>query len=354
MSELIHHLELLSNAPGISGQEIEVRRAIRPLIEPHIDDLHVDALGNLIAHKAGTGDSALRVMVSAHMDEVGLMVIGHTGDGDLRIESVGGIPARLLPGLTVMVGNAAIPGIIGLQAIHRADGSSLNKAPSIEKLTVDIGAAGRDEAERLAPVGTAIVFGTTFEKLGSSCMGKAFDDRAGCAALIALLRGAPFPFDLFGVFTVQEEVGLRGAQVAAYTVAPDVAVVLEGTLADDLPKDEPDVSPTTALGKGPAITAMDRSYITPPRLLSHFVRVAETEGIAYQIKQPGIGGTDAGGIHRTRAGVPAITVAVPCRYIHSPVSLLRGDDLTAWVCLVDAATRQITPELIHPMNPLGA
>jgi tetrahedral aminopeptidase len=353
MSELINALELLSNAPGISGQEIQVRRTIRPLIEEHVDELYVDALGNLIVRKTGTGESTLRVMVAAHMDEVGLMVIGHTGEGDLRVESVGGIPERLLPGLTVLVGETALPGVIGLQAIHRADRSSLNKAPSIEKLTVDIGAASRDEAERLAPVGTAIVFATTFETMGSSCMGKAFDDRAGCAALIALLRGAPTPFDLFGAFTVQEEVGLRGAQVAAYSVAPDVAVVLEGTLADDLPKDEPDVSPTTALGKGPAITAMDRSYITPPRLLSHFIQVADAEGIPYQIKQPGIGGTDAGGIHRTRAGVPAITVAVPCRYIHSPVSLLREHDLTAWVRLVDAAIRQITPNLIRSTGAAG-
>ncbi len=176
-------------------------------------------------------------------------------------------------------------------------------------------------------------------------MGKAFDDRAGCTALIELLRGTPYPFDLFGVFTVQEEVGLRGAQVAAYAVAPDVGIALEGTLADDLPKEETDVSPTTQLGKGPAITAMDRSYITPPRLLSHFMRVAETEGIEYQIKQPGIGGTDAGGIHRTRAGVPSITVAIPCRYIHSPVSLLREHDLAEHIRLVDAAIRELPREL---------
>ena len=348
MNELIDHLGLLSNAPGISGQEIEVRRAIRPLIETYVDDLRVDALGNLIAYKAGQRTEGLRVMVSAHMDEVGMMVIDHTGEGDLRVATVGGIPDRLLPGLTVRVGHLAIPGVIGLQAIHRTERGSLNKAPSIDKLVVDIGATSRDEAERLAPVGTAVVFATTFETMGSSCMGKAFDDRAGCTVLVDLLRGGPYPFDLVGVFTVQEEVGLRGAQVAAYAVAPDVAIALEGTLADDLPKDEPDVSPTTALGRGPAITAMDRSYITPPRLLSHFMRVADAEGITYQIKQPGIGGTDAGGIHRTRAGVPSITVAVPCRYIHSPVSVLREHDLAACARLVAAAARQFTPELVRP------
>ncbi len=345
MSELTDRLGALSNVPGISGNETEVRRAIRPLIEEYVDDMHVDAIGNLIVYKAGTGASGPKVLVSAHMDEVGLMVVGHTGDGGLRVDTVGGIPSRLLPGLTVRVGKDALPGVIGLQAIHRADKGTLNKAPTVDKLVVDIGAAGKDEAERLAPMGTEIVFATQFQTVGKSCMGKAFDDRAGCTALIELLRGAPYPFDLFGVFTVQEEVGLRGAQVAAYAVAPDVAVVLEGTLADDLPKEETDVSPTTQLGKGPAITAMDRSYITPPRLLSHFMRVAETEGIGYQIKQPGIGGTDAGGTHRARAGVPSITVAIPCRYIHSPVSLLREHDLVEHIRLVDAAIRELPHEL---------
>jgi endoglucanase len=164
--------------------------------------------------------------------------------------------------------------------------------------------------------------------------------------LVELLRGARFPFDVYGVFTVQEEVGLRGAQVASYAVAPDVGVALEGTLADDLPKEDADVSPTTELGKGPAITAMDRSYITPPRLLAHFIKVAQAEGQAYQLKQPGVGGTDAGGIHRAGAGVPAITVAVPCRYIHSPVSLLRTADLAGLTNLADAAIRRITPDVL--------
>ncbi len=346
MNSLIQHLEILSNAPGVSGDETEVRRAIRPLLEGQIDDLKIDAVGNLITHKAGTGTSSLRVLITAHMDEVGLMVVGHTSDGGLRVETVGGIPSRLLPGLTVRVGQAALPGVIGLKAVHRTDTATRRKATDIGQLAVDVGASSRDEAERLAPVGTTMVFATRFQTLGESCLGKAFDDRAGCAALIGLLRAERFPFDVFGAFTVQEEVGLRGAQVAAYTVKPDVAIALEGTLADDLPKEEPDVSPTTEVGKGPAITVMDRSYITPPRLLRHFVRVAEAEGFPYQFKQPGIGGTDAGGIHRTRAGVPSITIAVPCRYIHSPVSLLNADDLSGLVELVNTAVRQISRDRI--------
>jgi endoglucanase len=223
----------------------------------------------------------------------------------------------------------------------------MQRVPKLSQLAVDIGAKDKDEAKRLAPVGTAVVFTTEFKEIGEACLGKAFDDRAGCAALVALVQGARYPFDLYGVFTVQEEVGLRGAGVAAYTVEPDVGVALEGTLADDLPKEEEDVSPTTTLGRGPAITVMDRSYTTPPRLLSHVVQSADAEGIAYQFKQPGIGGTDAGGIHRARSGVPAITVAVPCRYIHSPVSMLRRGDLESLVQLVDGALRKLTPDVVR-------
>ncbi len=349
MTTLMDRLEALSNVPGISGCESPVRRTIRPQIEQHVDTLRVDALGNLIAQKAGDGTSSLRVLIAAHMDEVGLMVVGHTGDGDLRVSTVGGIPDRLLPGLTVLVGEEALPGVIGLQAIHRASRASLDKAPGVDHLTVDIGASSRDEAKRLAPVGTPIVFSTRFERVGSNCAGKAFDDRAGCTALITLLEGQPFPFEVTGAFTVQEEVGLRGARVAAYAAEPDVAIVLEGTLADDLPKEETDVSSTTTLGHGPAITVMDRSYITPPGLLHHFIQVAEGEGVAYQIKQPGIGGTDAGSIHQARAGVPTITVAVPCRYIHSPISLIRESDLAALIQLVDIAIRRITPDILKPL-----
>jgi endoglucanase len=343
---LIDRLRALSNAPGIAGDEIEVRRVLRPMIEPFVDALHVDSMGNLITRKVGTGGSPLRMLITAHMDEVGMMVVGHTGDGALRIDTAGGIPTRILPGLTVRVGKEGLTGVIGLQAIHRADRGN-TRVPKLSQLAVDIGAKKKDEAEQLAPVGTPVVFTTEFREIGGACMGKAFDDRAGCAALVELLRGDPFPFDIYGVFTVQEEVGLRGARVAAYTVEPDVGIALEGTLADDLPKEEEDVSPTTELGKGPAITVMDRSYITPPRLLNHVIRSAEDAGIAYQFKQPGIGGTDAGGIHRARSGVPAVTIAVPCRYIHSPVSMLRRSDLENLVRLVDVTSRTLTPEIVR-------
>jgi endoglucanase len=172
--------------------------------------------------------------------------------------------------------------------------------------------------------------------------GKALDDRAGCAILIELLR-EKYPFDLYAVFTVQEEVGLRGARVAAYSVAPDLAFALEGTICDDLPKDR-DVSPTTRLGAGPAITVMDRSVIADRRLVQLLVDSAEQNGIPYQFKQPGLGGTDAGAIHLSREGVPSTAVAVPARYIHAPVSVLSQNDFDNTLRLMQQALARV-PEL---------
>lgn len=335
-------LKTLSNVMATSGDETAMRRALRPLVEAHVDGLRVDAMGNLITWKRGTGERALRVLVTAHMDEVGFMVVGHAKGGELKVRSVGGIDARLLPGLDVRVGEEQLPGVIGLKAVHRDNGS---KVTPLEKLVVDIGASDQDEAQKLAPVGTRVTFPTEAHEVGHLIAGKAFDDRAGCTALVDLLQGEPLPFDLYGVFTVQEEVGLRGARVAGYTVAPDAAFVLEGTIADDLPKEE-DVSPTSELGQGPVITVMDRSYVADARLLRHVVQVAQDEEIPYQFKQPGIGGTDAGTIHFARGGVPSITLAVPCRYIHGPISLLDPRDLTHTTALTRAALQRLTPEIL--------
>ncbi len=342
---LIETLQTLSNVMSTSGDEGAARRVLHPMLEDHVDEMRVDALGNLITLKRGTGASALRILITAHIDEVGMMVVDHSSDGALKVETTGSIDARLLPGLEVRVGKAQLPGVIGIKAIHRVKNG--DGVTPVESLSIDIGAGSKDEAERLAPLGTRVTFATQMHPLGKLLAGKAFDDRAGCTALVALLQGERLPFDVYGVFTVQEEVGLRGARLAGYTVAPDAAFVLEGTIADDLPKEE-DVSPTSEVGKGPVITVMDRSYVAAPQLLRHVVKTAEAEGIPYQYKQPGIGGTDAGAIHFTRGGVPAVTIALPCRYIHSPVSLLDPQDLEHVVALLRAALERLTPETLRP------
>ncbi|NLF00306.1 MAG: M42 family metallopeptidase [Anaerolineales bacterium] len=339
-------LQTLSEAVGVSGNEAKVRAELLTAVREHADELRVDTIGNILALKRGTGQQALRVMVAAHMDEVGLMVVGHDGDGFLKVRAVGGVDPRLLPGRVLQVGDGAIPGVIGVKPIHLLEQGEGEKAPPLENLVVDIGASSKDEAERLAPLGTTIAFTTPFRELGPTVTGKAFDDRAGCTVLAELLRGERFPFDLHAVFTVQEEVGLRGARVAAYAIEPDCGFALEATVADDLPKDK-DVSPTTVLGQGPAITVMDRSFIADRRLVTLLTSAAEANGIPYQIKQPGVGGTDSGAIHAVHAGVPSVTVAVPCRYIHSPVSLLSLEDLGHTVHLMREALSRLTGQMLR-------
>jgi putative aminopeptidase FrvX len=242
-------------------------------------------------------------------------------------------------GQRVLVGPDKLPGVIGAKPIHLLSGSERSKVVEIDSLQVDIGAKNKDAARDKAPLGTRIGFDTEFIDLGSAVRGKAFDDRAGCAVLVHLLRGDPFPFNLVASFTVQEEVGLRGAKVVANRVRPDAAFVLEGTIADDLPRDD-DVSSTTGLGKGPALSLMDRSVIFDRRLNDLLSKTARSLDIPYQFKQPGIGGTNAGSINTAGVGVPVAAVSVPCRYIHSPAAILNKRDYRHTVKLVrEALTR---------------
>ena len=339
-------LKELSEAIGVSGNESDVRKVVRDAIRDHVDHYEVDTIGNLLTVKRGTGEENLRVMVSAHMDEIGLMVVGYKNDGFLQVRSVGGIDARLLPGTRLVVGPDRLPGVIGLKPVHLLESGEASKAPKVDNLLVDIGAKSKEEAEGLAPLGTHVAFDTPYRELGPTVRGKAFDDRAGCAVLVELLQGEPFPFDLHGAFTVQEEVGLRGARVAAYAIDPDCAFSLEGTIADDIPK-EKESSPTTELGKGPAITVMDRSFIADRRLLSLLTETADELGIPYQFKRPGVGGTDSGAIHRAREGVPSATIAVPSRYIHSPTSILNLDDFKNTVRLMRESLSRLTEETLR-------
>ncbi|MEA3345901.1 MAG: M42 family metallopeptidase [Chloroflexota bacterium] len=339
-------LQELSEAFGVSGHESAVREIVLEAIQEDVDSYQVDALGNLIAFKRAHSQFAIRnplkVMVSAHMDEVGIMVTHADKNGRLHFDVVGGLGARVLLAQPVVLGDDGLSGVIGLKPIHLQEKEERKKLPKVSDLTIDIGVAEKEEAEKAVSKGTYGAFATPFTELGGelrTVKGKAFDDRAGCAVLIELLK-ADYPFDLWAAFTVQEELGLRGARVAGFRVDPDVAFVLEGTVCDDLPK-ERDESPTTELGKGPAITIRDRSVVCDPRLIKHLVEVAKAEDIPYQFKQPGIGGTDAGAIHLVKEGVPSVVVSVPSRYIHSPVSLLSLVDFENTVRLMQAALSRL-------------
>ena len=324
MNEL---LEKLSKARGVAGHEGEVRAILREELAPYVEELSVDSIGNLIARKGGSDAAGQhRVMLAAHMDEVGGMVMRANSDGTVKFRSVGGLDPRILPGKRVTIGPQSVPGVI-LRAPHAA--RSGRRVMPISDLLIDTGGAGGIEP------GDMITFESGYEQYGNLLKGKAFDDRVGCYILAELLK-SEFPCELVGVFTVQEEIGLRGAGVAAYTVQPDVAVALEGTVADDLPKQN-DVSPTTELGKGPAISVMDRSAHADRRLVRILTETASEHDIPWQIKQPGVGGTDVGTIHLARAGVPAVAVAVPCRYIHTPAALMDPEDVKNTIQLMSKA-----------------
>lgn len=334
----------LVEADGVSGHEGAVREALIKAVEGVVDEYRVDALGNLIAvkHGSGEGSAVKKVLVCAHMDEVGLMVTHVERDGAIRFEPVGGIDPRVVLAKVVRIGDDRIPGAIGVKPIHLLEASERGRVLQFDQMSIDTGMSAEEAGRKVTP-GMYAAFTTAFEQLDEGGLralkGKAFDDRAGCAVLAEVLEER-YPFDLYAAFTVQEEVGLRGARVAGYAVEPDVALVLEGTVCDDSPK-EKDTSPTTRLGAGPALTMMDRSVICDRRLVKLLVAEAEAAEIPYQFRQPGIGSSDAGAVHLQREGVPSAVMAVPCRYIHSPVSVMSLSDFENAVRLVRGALHRL-------------
>jgi len=340
-------LERLSNACGISGREDQVRDLLRQELAPHVDEMWTDAIGNLLVRK---GSGPVKVMLDAHMDEVGFMVGSVTDDGYLKLKKVGGLDDRALPGREVWLTDRRIPGVIGARAWHLTRDEDRGKVIPFDQMYVDVGCRTRAEVEDLPiEIGDPVYFATRFERFSEKvAKGKAFDDRAGCAALAAVLQQFDEPgLTLYGVFTCQEEVGLRGARVAAYNLAPDVAIALEGTGSVGTAGAEP-FDTITNMGDGPAISLMDNSAIPNLRVFEQLVQVARDAGIRYQHRRIIGGGTDAGGIALQRTGVAVCTVSVPCRYIHTAASLLNLDDLQGAVILVHEFLRSIAKGDFRP------
>lgn len=346
----IRLLESLCNACAVSGDEGEVRKIVLDQIRPVADTLKIDALGNILAErhsKNGSqgGHKPLRVMVAAHMDEVGFMITSDEGDGMYRFQTVGGLDARQVAGKSVWIGSDHTPGVIGAKPIHLTTASERKKAISIDSLRIDVGPSGN----KIQP-GSRAVFATKFVRLGPSVRGKALDDRLGVASLIHLFQNPPANIDLLAAFTVQEEVGLRGARVAAYALNPEAAIVMDCTPAYDLPPwdDSENTQYNTRLGDGPALYIADSATLSDPRLLKHFMDTAEVYTLPYQFRQAGGGGTDAGAIHKVRAGVPSISISVPGRYLHTAATIARVRDWQYTLQLVYAALNRLTPATFQP------
>jgi tetrahedral aminopeptidase len=335
-------LEKLCNVIAVSGDEAEVRKIVLEEIKPHADEVRVDALGNVLASRRGRGRKRTRLMLDAHMDEVGLMIVDEEGDGLYRFEAVGGLDARQLVGKQVFVGKDRSPAVIGAKPIHLTNGEERTRKVPLDALRIDMGLSGK------AKIGDRAGFTSRFRRVGPSIMAKSIDDRIGVATLIELFRQALPNLDLCVAFSVQEEIGLRGAKVAAQYFKPDLAIAVDSTPAHDLPMHDgsENTSYNTKLGLGPAIYVADGSTLHDPRLVRFLRETAEAEAIPYQLRQPGGGGTDSGAIQRSLAGIPTVSVSVPHRYTHSPISVARVDDWKHTLNLLHAALKRITPKLL--------
>src|SRR6266498_3129423 len=335
-------LEKLCNAMAVSGDEGEVRKIVLEEVKTYADEVKVDALGSVLVTKCGTGRKPLRILLDAHMDEVGFMIVSDEGQGIYRFEKIGGVDDRYLIGKQVIVGKDHVPGVIGARPIHLASNDFGNKI-SFDSLRIDLGLNGR------AKVGDYATFATKFKRVGPSILSKSIDDRIGVAILIELLKNAPANVDLCASFSVQEEIGLRGAQVAAHYFEPELAIAIDSTPARDLPAFDGKENHlyNTKLGLGPAIYIVNSSTVNDPRLVSFLEETAIEEKIPFQFRQPGGGSTDASAIQKTRTGVPVVSVSVPHRYTHSPISISRVSDWKNTINLLQAGLKRLTRNIIR-------
>lgn len=318
-------LETLCSIPGVSGREDKVRDCLITLIGGSAE-YNIDPLGNLIVFKKGVKTPKNKVMLAAHMDEVGYIVTYITDDGYLKFSTVGGVDTRVMLGRPVIVGEKSIPGVIGIKPVHMVTDDEKAAVPDQDNLYIDIGANSREEAGKVVSPGDTVSFDSHPVRFGEGRIkAKALDDRAGCLILVNLIK-SELPCDMHFVFTVQEEVGLRGAKSAAFSVAPDYAIVVETTTAADI-AGVPKEKQVCKLGSGAVISFMDRSTVYNRKLYDLAFALAKKNGITVQPKTMVAGGNDAGSIHTSRSGVRTLTVSLPCRYLHSPSCVICDDDI---------------------------
>lgn len=346
MSQLNELLQRLSEAHGPPGYEDEVRRLIVAEAKRHADKIDTDSLGNVFAEIRGTQREP-RIMVSAHMDEVGLVVTYVVDSGYLRFDAIGSVDPRILPGqLVALLAKEPRLGVIGTKPPHILTPEDSGKQTDIRGLYIDIGLASREKAQEIGiDVGTTGTFDAPFRHMGTSSLvvGKALDNRAGCTAALMLMESLakkPPSATVVFAFTVQEEVGFRGASVAANRIGPDVALVFETAVAAD----HPDIrleDRILVIGGGPAVRVLDSTMITQRPMLDFIRRTAENEEIPYQLQVNLRGGTDAGRIHISGQGVPTGVLSTPCRYIHTPSAMLSLEDLGNLMKLAEGVIRDV-------------
>jgi len=321
MKELI---KKVVEAYGPAGNETKIRELLSTEVAPYVDEIKVDALGNLIAIKRG-GDK--KIMFAAHMDEIGVMVTHIDKNGFLRFYPVGGLSPLTLLGNRVVFENGTV-GVIGSEKLDA------QKDLTINKLFIDIGATTKEEAMEKVNIGDVASLHRDYVDLGKRLVSKAMDDRIACAILIEALKQVKTPaFDIYAVFTTQEEVGLRGAKVAAYGITPDLGIAIDVTRTGDTPDS---ITMDVSLGKGPTVKVRDSSLLCTPSVRRYMEQVAKDNSIEYQLEVLEAGGTDAGAIQLTKGGIPAGVMSIPCRYIHTVSEMVDYDDVLNGVKLITA------------------
>ena len=329
-------LKRLIETPGVPGREEQQREIAREELGGLTDEVRTDALGSVIGTKKGRGEG-VRVMVAAHTDEIGFLVKHIDDKGFLRLQTLGGHDPANMVSQRVVVTTADGQALRGMLQPQRKPphiaGDEANKVPKVDEFFVDLGMPA-DEVKEKVRVGDYAVMDRTLEKVGSNFVGKAMDDRVGVFVMYEALRAlGDHEATVFAAATSQEEVGLRGAAASGAALEPTVVVALDVTLAMDIPGggNENEIS---SLGKGVALKIMDGYSISHPKLVEHFRSIAEREGIAHQMEILPFGGTDAGGVQRLHGGIPAITLSIPCRYVHTPNEMVNAEDIQAAITLL--------------------
>ncbi|HBK84674.1 MAG TPA: aminopeptidase, partial [Firmicutes bacterium] len=288
----------------------------------YVDEVQVDALGNLIAIKRGGGK---KLMLASHMDEIGVMVTHIDENGFLRFHSVGGLSPFSLIGNRCYFANGTV-GVFGMEKLDEI------KDLSMKKIFIDIGVDSREEALKKVSLGDTAAIKREFNDLGNRLVSKAMDNRVSCAVLIEALKQVQNPvYDIYAVFTTQEEVGLRGARVATFGITPDVGIAIDVTRTGDTPKS---ATMDVCLGKGPTVKVRDSSVLCTPAVRRHMEQVAKANGIPYQLEVLEAGGTDAGAIQLTKSGIPAGVMSIPCRYVHTASEMVDYRDVEQGVRLI--------------------
>ena len=333
-------LKQLTEINAVAGHEQALRRILLEELKQYDVQVSIDRMGNVVAIKKSKNENARRVMLSAHMDEVGLIVTSATEDGFLRVQCAGGVDPRVIISKRVLVGDDNLPGIIGAMAIHLQSPADRERVLGYSDIYVDIGAKDKAEAEAKAPKGTYIAFDTDYVEYGDGFVcAKALDDRVGCFNMLRLLEDE-YPCDVVAVFASEEEVGCRGAKGAAFAQEPDVGIVLEGTTCNDL-GNVPETLQVCNAGQGVCVSFMDGASIANRKLFAQTLELAEKNGIACQVKRAVAGGNEGGVIQRAREGVPTVVLSVPCRYIHSPSSVVKYSDVESQLQLVKALLKSM-------------